>query len=362
MLAAGAENEERGTSRRLRIRWAAGIGRDGTCRDVRPGADRNETQTCPLRDTGGLIARGTKAEAVAYLGREAVRRPSRAEIGPGHRAAAVHRLPDGVIEADLALRIPKPPGFFRFPGFVDRLPRPTRPSHYEVSTWQPGNSDADGPGAAQTRGGAYSSAPGFHLSPSSSLFSSRSPSRAPSWLRDAGRKSVIELAGRAASCSLNGSARPTLVGETHKARKPAARPSPHGRPRTKRPTSSNVRNHGGRAVGPENRVRRPPAVAVRFSGDGTGRRDHEWSCVAMRNVVGTCPAAGRGGRARGHGTWHHGYVELSFGGSGRRASRQGRASPSTCILAVVDRRRCGERADARGGPARRGLGPAQRRK
>src|SRR5258708_24047164 len=99
-------------------------------------------QVFPLHDTNGLIAPNVKTEAVKYLGRESVRMTIEGEDQAGVVLLPGTDFQDGVIEADLALKITTPPGA-RYPGFVGIAFR-ARPdaSHYELFYVRPGNSDA----------------------------------------------------------------------------------------------------------------------------------------------------------------------------------------------------------------------------
>ena len=66
-------------------------------------------QTFPLRETAGLIAPGVKAEAVKYQGRDAVRITIDGEDHEGLALLPGTDFQDGVIEADIALKITTPP-------------------------------------------------------------------------------------------------------------------------------------------------------------------------------------------------------------------------------------------------------------
>src|SRR5215212_12117501 len=74
-------------------------------------------QTFPLRDAAGLIAPKVKAEAATWLGRKAVRITMDGDDHPGLALLPGTDFQDGVIEADLALKITAPPGM-RYPGFI----------------------------------------------------------------------------------------------------------------------------------------------------------------------------------------------------------------------------------------------------
>src|SRR5262245_56695064 len=74
-------------------------------------------QTFPLRDTTSLVATSVKTQAVRYLGRDAVRLTMDGEDHSGLALLSGTDFQDGVIEADVALKITTPPGV-RYPGFV----------------------------------------------------------------------------------------------------------------------------------------------------------------------------------------------------------------------------------------------------
>jgi hypothetical protein len=67
-------------------------------------------QTFPVRDTTGLIAPKVKAEAVNYLARKSVRITMEGEDHEGLALLEGTDFQDGVIEADIALKITTPPG------------------------------------------------------------------------------------------------------------------------------------------------------------------------------------------------------------------------------------------------------------
>src|ERR1700684_2013416 len=74
-------------------------------------------QTFALRDTRGLIAPDVKTEAVKYLGRAAVRITVNGEDHFGLALLPGTDFQDGVIEADIALKVTTLPGI-RNPGFL----------------------------------------------------------------------------------------------------------------------------------------------------------------------------------------------------------------------------------------------------
>ena len=117
-------------------------------------------QSFPLRDPAGLIAPDLKAQAVTYRGRKSVRITMDGEDHAGIALLPGVDFQDGVIEADIALKITTPPGV-RYPGFVGIAFR-ARPdaSHYELFYLRPGNSDAPDQ-AMRNHSVQYTSEPGF---------------------------------------------------------------------------------------------------------------------------------------------------------------------------------------------------------
>jgi hypothetical protein len=166
-------------------------------------------QTFPLRDTAGLIAPGVKAEAVRYLGRDAVRITIVGEDRGGLALLPGTDFQDGVIEADIALKATTPPGV-PYPGFVGIAFR-TRPdgSRYELFYLRPGNADSPDQ-AKRNHSVQYVSEPGFGWyrlrREWPSVYESHAELAFETWT------SVrIEVSGRAAKLFVNGSARASLV-------------------------------------------------------------------------------------------------------------------------------------------------------
>ncbi|MBV8551167.1 MAG: hypothetical protein JOY54_07680, partial [Acidobacteriaceae bacterium] len=101
-------------------------------------------QVFPLRDTAGLVMTPkVKAEAVMYQGRQAVRLTKEGADGEGFAVLPGTDFQDGVIEANIALKITTPAGV-RNPGFVGIAFR-ARPdaSHYDLFYLRPGNAGAE---------------------------------------------------------------------------------------------------------------------------------------------------------------------------------------------------------------------------
>ena len=165
-------------------------------------------QTFSLRDTSGLIASKVKTESATYLGRKCVRITMEGD----HDGLAL--LPgtdfqDGVIEADIALKITTPPGV-RYPGFVGIAFR-IRPdaSHYELFYVRPGNPEAADQ-AMRNHTVQYASEPDFGWYRLRRewpwVYESHAELAMDSWT-----KVRIEVVARSAKLYLNGSAKPSLV-------------------------------------------------------------------------------------------------------------------------------------------------------
>src|SRR5208283_1636750 len=166
-------------------------------------------QTFPLRDTTGLIAPKVKAEAVRYLGRESVRITVDGDDRDGLALLPGTDFQDGVIEADIALKITTPPGV-RYPGFIGIAFR-VRPdaSRYELFYVRPGNSDAPDQ-SMRNHAVQYVSEPDFGWyrlrREWPCVYESHAELAPETWT-----KVRIEVAGRAAKLYTNGSAKPSLV-------------------------------------------------------------------------------------------------------------------------------------------------------
>jgi hypothetical protein len=166
-------------------------------------------QTFPLRDTSGLIASKVKTEAATYLGRKCARITMEGDDHDGLALLPGTDFEDGVIEADIALKMTTPPGV-RYPGFVGIAFR-VKPdaSHYELFYVRPGNSEAADQ-AMRNHAVQYASEPDFGWYRLRRewpwVYESHAELAMDSWT-----KVRIEVAGRSAKLYLNGSANPSLV-------------------------------------------------------------------------------------------------------------------------------------------------------
>ncbi len=285
-------------------------------------------QTFPLRDTAGLIAPKVKTEAVNYLGRKSVRLTIEGDDHEGLALLPGTDFQDGVIEADIALKITTPPEV-RYPGFVGIAFR-ARPdaSHYELFYIRPGNSESADQ-AMRNHSVQYASEPDFGWYRLRRewpfVYESHAELARENWT-----KVRIEVAGRAAKLYLNGSSKPSLVVDGLKGE------DLHGAVGLWSFTDeetyfSNVRITP--AV-PEN-LKNGSDVAgsweMRYSSDA-GRMDALMELHRDGNkVTGTWSGPLGEGRAI-TGTWRNGYVELSFAGDWPKESRRGAPGPVDAFL------------------------------
>jgi hypothetical protein len=285
-------------------------------------------QTFPLRDTTGLIAPKLKTEAVQYLGRKSVRITMEGEDHEGLALLPGTDFQDGVIEADIALKITTPPGV-RYPGFVGIAFRATPDaSHYELFYVRPGNSGAVDQ-AMRNHVVQYASEPGFGWyrlrREWPSVYESHAELAMETWT-----KVRIEVAGRAAKLYLNGSAKPSLVVDGLKGE------DLHGAVGLWSFTDeeayfSNVRITPAVPQNLENESDVAGSWELRYASDAGGmdaamelQRDGD-------KVTGTW--SGPLGQSRPiTGTWRNGYVELSFAGEWPKESRQGAPGPVHAFL------------------------------
>jgi hypothetical protein len=285
-------------------------------------------QIFPLRDTTGLIAPKVKAEAVKYLGRESVRITIEGEDHEGLALLPGTDFQDGVIEADIALKITTPPGV-RYPGFVGIAFR-VRPdaSHYELFYVRPGNSEAADQ-AMRNHAVQYVSEPGFGWyrlrREWPSVYESHAELAMETWT-----KVRIEVAGRAAKLYLNGSAKPSLVVDGLKSE------DLHGAVglwgfTDEEAYFSNVRITPAVPQNLKNGSDVAGSWEMRYSSDAGGMGALMELHRDGNKVTGTWSGPLGEGRAV-TGTWRNGYVELSFAGEWPKESRQGAPGPVNALL------------------------------
>jgi hypothetical protein len=287
-------------------------------------------QTFPLRDTAGLIAPKAKTEAVRYLGREAVRVTVEQEDRDGLALLPGTDFQDGVIEADIALKITTPPGV-RYPGFVGIAFR-VRPdaSHYELFYVRPGNSDAADQ-AMRNHAVQYVSEPGFGWYRLRRewpwVYESHAELAMETWthLR-------IEVAGRAAKLYLNGSARPSLLVDGLKGE------DLHGAVglwgfSNEEAYFSNVRIAPAAPQNLKNGSDVAGSWEMQYSSDAGGMGASMELRREGNKVTGTWSGPLGEGRPIA-GTWRNGYVEFSFTGEWPKDNNgQGSPGPVNALVA-----------------------------
>lgn len=285
-------------------------------------------QTFPLRDTAGLIAPKMKTEAVNYLGRKSVRITLDGEDHEGLVLLPGTDFQDGVIEADIALKITTPPGV-RYPGFVGIAFR-VRPdaSHYELFYLRPGNSEAADQ-AMRNHSVQYSSEPDFGWyrlrREWPSVYESHAELAMETWT-----KVRIEVAGRAAKLYLNGSAKPSLVVDGLKGE------DLHGAVGLWSFTDeeayfSNVRIAPAVPQNLKNGSDAAGSWEMRCSSDAGGMEALMELHRDGNKVTGTWSGPLGEGLAI-NGSWRNGYVELSFSGEWPKESQQGAPGPVNAFL------------------------------
>lgn len=254
-----------------------------------------------------LILVRTKAEAVEYKGRKAVRL-TRDMGADGFAMLRGTDFQDGTIEADLALKTTAPPGV-RMPGFIGIAFR-ARPdaSRYELFYLRPGNSNSDDQ-AMRNHSVQYTSEPDFPW------YNLR---RAWPWLYEAHADLAmetwtrvrVEVTGRSARLYVNGSALASLVVDGLKGQNLRGGVALWGYP-GEEAYFSNVRITNSTALPLKNGSDASGTWQVTLSSDvgpfqGALQLQREGS-----KLTGTW-SGGLGNARPVSGTWRDGYVELSF--------------------------------------------------
>ncbi len=286
-------------------------------------------QIFPLRDTSGLIAPKVKTEPATYLGRKCVRITMEGDDHDGLALLPATDFRDGVIEADIALKITTPPGV-RYPGFVGiafRVSSDT--SQYELFYVRPGNSEAADQ-AIRNHAVQYASEPDFGWYRLRRewpwVYESSAELTPNSWT-----KVRIEVAGRGAKLYLNGSANPTLVVNGLKGE------HLHGAVGLWGFTDEEVYFSNVRITPavPQNVVNGSDVAgswAMRYSNDVSGMAASMELHREGNKVTGTWSGPLGEGLAI-TGTWRNGYVELAFAGEWPKESRRGTPGPVNAFLA-----------------------------
>src|SRR5713226_7535022 len=283
----------------------------------------SRVQVFPLRNTAGLITPKVKTEAVKFLGRESVRITVEGDDRDGLALLPGTDFQDGVIEADVALKVTVAPGV-RYPGFVGIAFRVRQDaSHFELFYVRPGNSDAPDQ-AMRNHAVQYISEPGFGWYRLRRewpwVYESHAELAMETWT-----KMRIEVAGRTAKLYLNGSAKPSLVVDGLKGE------DLHGAVGLWAFTNeetyfSNVRITPAVPQNLKNGSDAAGTWQMRYLSDAGGMGASMELHRDGNKLTGTWSGPLGEGRAM-TGTWRNGYVELSFGGEWPKESRQGTPGP-----------------------------------
>jgi hypothetical protein len=285
-------------------------------------------QTFPLVDTRGLVAPNVKVEAVKYLGRPCVRITMEGEDHGGLALLPGTDFQDGVIEADIALKITTPPGV-RYPGFVGIAFR-VRPdaSHYELFYLRPGNSDA-GDQAMRNHAVQYISEPDFGWyrlrREWPSIYESNAELTMEKWT-----KVRIEVSGRTAKLYLNGSPRASLVVDGLKGEDLHGAIGLWGYT-DEEACFSNVRVTPAAAQDLKNGSDAAGSWEMRYSSDA-GRMEALMVLQRDGNSLSGSWSGPLGEKLPVTGSWRNGYVQLTFAGEWPKESRQGAAGPVNAFL------------------------------
>lgn len=287
-----------------------------------------ELQTFPLRDTTGLITRNVKAEAVEYQGRRAVRL-TKEGFADGFAVLPGTDFQDGVIEADIALKVTTPKGV-RYPGFVGIAFR-ARPdaSHYELFYWRPGNSGVEDQ-AMRNHSVQYVAAPGFDWYMLRRewpwVYESHADLAFETWT-----KVKIAVAGRAAKLYLNGSEKPSLVVDGLKGEDLRGAVALWGYA-NEEAYFSNVRITPATALPVKNGSDVAGTWELRYASDA-GMLNGSMKLTRQESKVTGTWSGALGAERPVTGTWRNGYVELSFTGEWPKDAGIGRPGPVTAYLA-----------------------------
>ena len=271
------------------------------------GRGTSQAQTFAMSDTRDLVLLNVKADAVEYGGRKAVRLTKDTEKD-GFALLRGTDFQDGVIEADIALKITAPPGV-RMPGFVGIAFR-AQPdaSRYELFYLRPGNSRSEDQ-AMRNHSVQYTSEPDFDWYKLRrtwpAVYETYADLKLETWT-----KVRIEVTGRSAKLYLNGSENPSLVVEGLKGQDLRGGVALWG-------------YQGEEAYFSNVRITKSPPLAVKNGSDASGTWQVRFASDAGpfegtlqltrdgTNVTGTW--SGALGKARPvKGTWRDGYVECRF--------------------------------------------------
>jgi hypothetical protein len=288
-------------------------------------------QDFPLTDATGLSAPGVTIDAAEFLGRKTVRlvKPEHGTEGAGFAVLRGVDFQDGTIEADVAVKITRPPGP-PTPGFIGIAFR-TAPdaSRYDMFYIRPGLARAEDQ-AMRNSAAQYCAAPAYgwyelrRAWPR--LYESHADLQLEAWTH-----MKIDVAGRTARLYLNGATEPTLVVDGLK--------------------GENLRGgvalfafRGEEAYFSNVRVSKAAPQPIRNGSDAAGTWqvkletdadafDGTLQLQRHGNALSGTWSGALGSERPVTGTWRDGYVELSFTGQWPREAAVGTPGEVTTTLA-----------------------------
>jgi len=268
-------------------------------------------QSFALTDLNDLIVTGGgKAETVEYQGRKAVRLSTQSDKDIFAFLKGV-QIQDGTIESDIALKITTPPGV-RMPGFVGIAFRArTDASHYDLFYLRPGNSRAEDQ-AMRNHSVQYVAAPGFDWYKLRRewpwIYESYADLQPEEWIRV-----KIEVHGRTAKLYVNGSENPSLIVNGLKGEDLQGGVALWGYP-GEEAYFSNVKVIPAKAEAVTNEGEASGTWEVKFASD-YGRYEGSMNLHREGTAVKGTWSGAFGQDQPISGTWHNGYVELTFSGT-----------------------------------------------
>jgi hypothetical protein len=268
-------------------------------------------QEFPLRDTTGVVSPKAKVEAVEYLGRRAVKLTMTPEQSGLAWLTGVD-FQDGVIEADLAVKVLTPPGV-RMPGFLGIAFR-AKPdgSKYELFYIRPRNARAADQ-AMRNHAVQYSYDPDFWWFPLRrawpAVYEAYTDIDEQAWTH-----LKIEVAGRTAKLYVNNAAEPTLVVDGLKGEDLRGGVGLSGFA-SQEAYFSNVRITHATPQPLKNGTDAAGAWEVTMATDAAGPQKGVLTLArAGKDVTGSFSGS-LGDNRPVKGSWRDGYVELSFPGA-----------------------------------------------
>src|SRR5256886_1267962 len=268
-------------------------------------------QSFALTDLNDLsVTGGGKAETVEYQGRKAFRLTTQSDKDIFAFLKGT-QFQDGTIESDIALKITTPPGV-RMPGFVGIAFRArTDASHYDLLYLRPGNSRAEDQ-AMRNHSVQYVAAPGFDWYKLRRewpwIYESYADLQPEVWT-----KVKIEVRGRTAKLYVNGSENPSLIVNGLKGEDLQGSVALWGYP-GEEAYFSNVKVIPAKAEAVTNEGEASGTWEVKFASD-YGRYEGSMNLHREGTAVKGTWSGAFGQDQPISGTWHNGYVELTFSGT-----------------------------------------------